>query len=227
LTTNRTDSRLSFARIREALPLEELDLVAIQRESFDWLIDAGLGEVLDEVSPIEDSQGRMALRFVEHRLEEPKTTWQECKQKDLTFSRPLFVTAEFQNKDDGTIKAQTVFMGDFPVMTDRGTFVINGTERVVVSQLVRSPGVYFDRSIDKTTGRDLYACKIIPARGAWLEFEVDKRDLVAVRVDRKRKQPVSVFYRALKAFVRDPEPGRYVLAPDEVLRTEVDDAEIL
>jgi DNA-directed RNA polymerase subunit beta len=227
LTTNRTDSRLSFARIREALPLEDLDLVAIQRDSFDWLIDAGIGEVLAEVSPIEDSQGRMALRFVEHRLEDPKQSWQECKEKDLTYSRPLFVTAEFQNKDNGTIKAQTVFMGDFPVMTDRGTFVINGTERVVVSQLVRSPGVYFDRSIDKTTGRDLYACKIIPARGAWLEFEVDKRDLVAVRVDRKRKQPVSVFYRALKAFVRDPETGRYVLAPDDVLRAEVDDADIL
>jgi DNA-directed RNA polymerase subunit beta len=227
LTTNRTGSRLSFARIREALPIEELDLVAIQRDSFDWLIETGVREVLDEVSPIEDSQGRMALRFVEHRLEDPKHSWGECKEKDYTYSRPLFVTAEFQNKDDGTIKSQTVFLGDFPVMTERGTFVINGTERVVVSQLVRSPGVYFDRTQGKTTDRPLYSGRIIPARGAWLEFEVDKRDLVAVRVDRKRKQPVSVFYRALKAFVRDPETGRYVLAPDEVLRAEVDDAEIL
>jgi DNA-directed RNA polymerase subunit beta len=226
LTTNAA-KRLSFSKIREALPIEELDLVAIQRESFDWLFATGLGEVFDEISPIEDSQGRMALSFLDHRFEDPKQTPEECKEKDQTYSKPLFVTAEFLNKDDGTIKSQTVFMGDFPVMTDRGTFIVNGTERVVVSQLVRSPGVYFDRSVDKTTGRDLYACKVIPARGAWLEFEVDKRDLVAVRVDRKRKQPISVFYRALKAFEIDPETGRYRLAPEEVLKSPVDDQEIL
>ena len=225
--TSNAAKRLSFSTIREALPIEELDLVAIQRESFDWLFATGLGEVFDEISPIEDTQGRMALSFIDHRFEDSKHTAEECKEKDYTYSRPLFVTAEFLNKDDGTIKSQTVFMGDFPVMTDRGTFIVNGTERVVVSQLVRSPGVYFDRSVDKTTGRDLYGCKVIPARGAWLEFEVDKRDLVAVRVDRKRKQPISVFYRALKAFVYDEAEGRYVLAPDEVLRAEVDDQEIL
>ncbi|MEX0831063.1 MAG: DNA-directed RNA polymerase subunit beta, partial [Nitriliruptoraceae bacterium] len=219
--------RLSFAKIREALPIEELDLVAIQRDSFAWLIDEGLGEVFDEISPIEDSQGRMALSFLNHRFEDPKYSVEECKEKDYTYSAPLFVTAEFLNKDDGTIKSQTVFMGDFPMMSDRGTFVVNGTERVVVSQLVRSPGVYFDRSIDKTTGRDLYGCKVIPARGAWLEFEVDKRDLVAVRVDRKRKQPISVFYRALKAFQWNDVDKRYELAPSEVLHAEVDDDEIL
>ncbi|MDA3023146.1 MAG: DNA-directed RNA polymerase subunit beta [Actinomycetota bacterium] len=225
--TTKAAKRLSFSKIREALPIEELDLVAIQNESFEWLFATGLGEVFDEISPIEDTQGRMALSFIDHRFEDAKHTAEECKEKDYTYSRPLFVTAEFLNKDDGTIKSQTVFMGDFPVMTDRGTFIVNGTERVVVSQLVRSPGVYFDRSIDKTTGRDLYACKVIPARGAWLEFEVDKRDLVAVRVDRKRKQPISVFYRALKAFVYDEEAGRYVLAADEVLKAPVDDQEIL
>ncbi|MEX0705336.1 MAG: DNA-directed RNA polymerase subunit beta, partial [Nitriliruptoraceae bacterium] len=225
--TATVSERLSFAKIREALPLEELDLVAIQRDSFAWLIDEGLGEVFDEISPIEDSQGKMALSFLNHRFEDSKHSVEECKEKDLTYSAPLFVTAEFLNNEDGTIKQQTVFMGDFPVMSDRGTFVINGTERVVVSQLVRSPGVYFDRSIDKTTGRDVYGCKIIPARGAWLEFEVDKRDLVAVRVDRKRKQPVSVFYRALKAFAWNDELGRYELAEPSVLQTEVPDEEIL
>ena len=221
------DTRLSFAKIREALPIEELDLVSIQRDSFKWLLEDGLGEIFEEISPIEDSQSKMALSFLNHRFEDPKYSEDECRVKDYTFARPLFVTAEFLNKEDGTIKAQTVFMGDFPVMTSKGTFIINGTERVVVSQLVRSPGVYFDKSIDKTTGRDLYGCKVIPARGAWLEFEVDKRDRVAVRVDRKRKQPISVFYRALKAFTWDDEAGEYVLAETDVLRTPIEDEEIL
>ncbi len=226
-TAVNPSERLSFARIHEALPIEELDLVAIQSHSFDWLIDRGLGEIFDEISPIEDSQGKMALSFLDHRFEDPKYSVEECKEKDYTYAAPLFVTAEFLNKEDGTIKSQTVFMGDFPVMSDKGTFIVNGTERVVVSQLVRSPGVYFDASVDKTTGRDVYGCKVIPARGAWLEFEVDKRDLVAVRVDRKRKQPISVFYRALKAFEWNDELGVYELAPSEVLTTEVEDDEIL
>jgi DNA-directed RNA polymerase subunit beta len=227
LAGTAVNERLSFAKISEALPIEELDLVAIQRDSFDWLIDAGLGEIFEEISPIEDSQGKMALSFLNHRFEDPKYSVEECKEKDYNYAAPLFVTAEFLNKEDGTIKSQTVFMGDFPMMTDRGTFIVNGTERVVVSQLVRSPGVYYDSSIDKTTGRDVFGCKVIPARGAWLEFEVDKRDLVAVRVDRKRKQPISVFYRALKAFEWLPEEGRYDLAAPEVLNEPVDDQEIL
>jgi DNA-directed RNA polymerase subunit beta len=227
LAGTAVDQRLSFSKIREALPIEELDLVAIQRGSFEWLIDEGLGEIFDEISPIEDSQGKMALSFLNHRFEDPKYSPEECKEKDFNYAAPLFVTAEFLNKEDGTIKSQTVFMGDFPMMTDKGTFIVNGTERVVVSQLVRSPGVYFDASVDKTTGRDVYGCKVIPARGAWLEFEVDKRDLVAVRVDRKRKQPISVFYRAMKAFEFNAAEGRYELAPVEVLTTEVPDEEIL
>jgi DNA-directed RNA polymerase subunit beta len=226
-TAVNPSERFSFAKIHEALPVEELDLVAIQSGSFDWLIDQGLGEIFDEISPIEDSQGKMALSFLDHRFEDPKYSVEECKEKDYTYAAPLFVTAEFLNKEDGTIKSQTVFMGDFPVMTGKGTFIVNGTERVVVSQLVRSPGVYFDRSVDKTTGRDVFGCKTIPARGAWLEFEVDKRDLVAVRVDRKRKQPISVFYRALKAFVWNAEIAGYELAPSEVLTAEVPDEEIL
>jgi DNA-directed RNA polymerase subunit beta len=219
--------RRSFAKLREPLPLEELDLVAIQRESFRWLTERGLTEVFEEISPIEDFTGQMALSFSEHRFEEPKHSIEECKEKDLTYSAPLFVTAEFVNRATGEIKSQTVFMGDFPMMTGSGTFVINGTERIVVSQLVRSPGVYYDATIEKTTARPIYGCKIIPSRGAWLEFEIDKRDLAGVRVDRKRRQHLTVLYRALKGVVYDPAAGEYVLADEEILNAEVPDGEIL
>jgi DNA-directed RNA polymerase subunit beta len=209
--------RASFAKIRE--PLEVPNLLALQTASFDWLLGgedwqrrvqesiaagnteipqvSGLEEIFEEISPIEDIAGMMSLSFRDHRFEPPKWTVDQCREKDFTYAAPLFVTAEFTNNDTGEIKSQTVFMGDFPLMTDRGTFVINGTERVVVSQLVRSPGVYFDRSVDKTTDKDVFGAKLIPSRGAWLEFEIDKKDLVAVRVDRKRKQPVSVLLKAL------------------------------
>ena len=139
----------------------------------------------------------MSLSFREHRFEPPKYTIAECKERDITYAAPLFLTAEFTNNITGEIKSQTVFMGDFPLMTPRGTFVINGTERVVVSQLVRSPGVYFERTIEKTSDKDIFTTKIIPSRGAWLEFEVDKKDMVGVRIDRKRKQSVTVFLKAL------------------------------
>ncbi|MFY9586314.1 MAG: DNA-directed RNA polymerase subunit beta, partial [Actinomycetota bacterium] len=187
--------RLSFAKIPESLPLP--DLIAIQRESFDWLLADGLRETFAEISPIEDYQGVMKLYFKDHRFEDPKYNVEECHDKDMTYSAPLFVQAEFHNTATGEIKAQTVFMGDFPLMTNKGTFIINGTERVVVSQLVRSPGVYFARELDKTTDKELFSCKVIPGRGAWLEFEVDKRDLVGVRVDRKRRQNVTVLLKAL------------------------------
>jgi DNA-directed RNA polymerase subunit beta len=225
--TRQRAERLSFAKIHEPLPVEELDLVGIQSESFRWLTEKGLTEVFEEISPIEDFTGQMALSFSEHRFEEPKHSVEECKEKDMTYSAPLFVTAEFVNRTTGEIKSQTVFMGDFPMMTDGGTFVINGTERVVVSQLVRSPGVYFDQAVDKATGRDVFGCKIIPSRGAWLEFEVDKRNLAGVRVDRKRRQHISVLYRALKGIVFDPEQGEYTLADREILETPVPDEEIL
>ncbi|MFB9878288.1 DNA-directed RNA polymerase subunit beta, partial [Planobispora siamensis] len=209
--------RVSFARIQE--PLEVPDLLALQTESFDWLLgnekwkgrveaarqagrkdvpaQSGLEEIFEEISPIEDFSGTMSLSFRDHRFEPPKYSVDECKDKDMTYSAPMFVTAEFINNTTGEIKSQTVFMGDFPLMTGKGTFIINGTERVVVSQLVRSPGVYFDRSIDKTSDKDLYGCKVIPSRGAWLEFEIDKRDSVGVRIDRKRKQAVTVLLKAL------------------------------
>ncbi|MCC5576596.1 DNA-directed RNA polymerase subunit beta, partial [Microtetraspora sp. AC03309] len=209
--------RVSFARIQE--PLEVPDLLALQTESFDWLLgnekwkarveaarqagrkdvpaQSGLEEIFEEISPIEDFSGTMSLSFRDHRFEPPKYSVDECKDKDMTYSGPMFVTAEFINNTTGEIKSQTVFMGEFPLMTSKGTFIINGTERVVVSQLVRSPGVYFDRSVDKTTDKDLFGCKVIPSRGSWLEFEIDKRDSVGVRVDRKRKQPVTVLLKAL------------------------------
>ncbi|MDO5503283.1 MAG: DNA-directed RNA polymerase subunit beta [Actinomycetia bacterium] len=218
VTTARTASgRLSFAKIRE--PLEVPDLLALQTESFDWLLGnerwqervadaqaagrtdiperSGLEEIFEEISPIEDFTGSMSLSFRDHRFEEVKYSIDECKERDQTYSAPLFVTAEFMNTTTGEIKSQTVFMGDFPLMTERGTFIINGTERVVVSQLVRSPGVYFERSADKTSDKDVYTAKVIPSRGAWLEFEIDKRDMVGVRVDRKRKQPVTTLLKAL------------------------------
>jgi DNA-directed RNA polymerase subunit beta len=157
----------------------------------------GLEEVLAELSPIEDFSGSMSLSFSDPRFDEVKAPVDECKDKDMTYAAPLFVTAEFINNNTGEIKSQTVFMGDFPMMTEKGTFIINGTERVVVSQLVRSPGVYFDETIDKSTEKTLHSVKVIPGRGAWLEFDVDKRDTVGVRIDRKRRQPVTVLLKAL------------------------------
>jgi DNA-directed RNA polymerase subunit beta len=214
--TSTAPLRVSFAKIQE--PLEVPNLLALQTESFDWLLGndawrarveaaldsgqdvptkSGLEEIFEEISPIEDFSGSMSLTFRDHRFEPPKNSIDECKERDFTYAAPLFVTAEFTNNETGEIKSQTVFMGDFPLMTNKGTFVINGTERVVVSQLVRSPGVYFDTSIDKTSDKDLFSSKIIPSRGAWLEMEIDKRDMVGVRVDRKRKQSVTVLLKAL------------------------------
>ncbi|NKE56260.1 DNA-directed RNA polymerase subunit beta [Lentzea sp. PSKA42] len=204
--------RVSFAKIHE--PLSTPNLLDLQIQSFEWLtgdeawfqrrVDAGdetptggLEEVLNEISPIEDFSGSMSLSFSDPRFDEVKASTEECKDKDMTYAAPLFVTAEFTNHTTGEIKSQTVFMGDFPMMTNKGTFIINGTERVVVSQLVRSPGVYYDTAVDKTTDKDVFSVKIIPSRGAWLEFDVDKRDTVGVRIDRKRRQPVTVLLKAL------------------------------
>ena len=182
--------RISFAKIRE--PLEVPNLLALQVESFDWLLgnqawrdrlakadtargelpkQSGLEEIFEEISPIEDFQGSMSLSFRDHRFEPPKYSVEDCKERDMTYAAPLFVTAEFMNNETGEIKSQTVFMGDFPLMTPRGTFVINGTERVVVSQLVRSPGVYFERAIEKGSDKDVFTAKVIPSRGAWRSEE--------------------------------------------------------
>ncbi|KGF19531.1 DNA-directed RNA polymerase subunit beta [Pseudoglutamicibacter albus] len=209
--------RISFAKIHE--PLDVPDLLALQTESFDWLIGnerwqqrvakaeetgdtsvprvPGLAEIFEEISPIEDFQGTMSLSFSEPEFADPKYTIAEAKDRDATYSAPLYVRAEFMNNQTGEIKQQTVFMGDFPLMTDNATFIINGTERVVVSQLVRSPGAYFERTPDKTSDKDIYSARIIPSRGSWFELEIDKRDQVGVRLDRKRKQSVTVLLKAL------------------------------
>ncbi len=215
-------TRISFAKIDE--PLEVPQLLSLQTSSFDWLIGnenwqetvaarikagedvsekSGLTEIFEEISPIEDFSETMSLSFENPVFYDPKYTVDECKEKDFTYSAPLYVSAEFTNNDTGEIKGQTVFMGDFPLMTPKGTFVINGTERVVVSQLVRSPGVYFERTADKTSDKDIYTAKLIPSRGAWLEFEIDKRDMVGVRLDRKRKQNITVLLKALVAVAED------------------------
>jgi DNA-directed RNA polymerase subunit beta len=188
--------RFSFGKLREVLPLP--DLIAVQRDSFEWFLEEGVAEVLRDISPIEDFTGQLKLELADHVFDPPKHSEDECRERDMTFARPLFVTARFMNAGTGEIKEQTVFMGDFPMMTNRGTFIINGTERIVVSQLVRSPGVYFDVSPDKTSPeKDIVGAKMIPGRGAWLEFEVDKKNVVYVRIDRKRKQPVTVLLKAL------------------------------
>ena len=216
-TANQPRNRISFAKLRE--PLQAPNLLGLQVESFDWLLGndawkarveaakaegrtdvpdvSGLEEIFEEISPIEDLAQTMSLSFRDHRLERPNYSVEEAKTKDYTYSAPMYVTAEFMNYETGEIKGQTVFMGDFPLMTPRGTFIINGTERVVVSQLVRSPGVYFERVSDRSSDRDIFGAKIIPSRGAWLEFEIDKRDAVGVRIDRKRKQPVTHFLKAI------------------------------
>jgi DNA-directed RNA polymerase subunit beta len=217
IKNGRSASRLSFAKITDTLTVP--DLLALQTESFDWLVGnehwqkrveqakkegrqdlpsrTGLEEIFEEISPIENLDETMQLSFTNPYLEPEKYSIFECKERGKTYAAPLYVEAEFMNHVTGEIKTQTVFMGDFPLMTEKGTFIINGTERVVVSQLVRSPGVYFDREQEKTSDKDVYSARIIPSRGAWLEFEIDKRDAVGVRIDRKRKQSVTVFLKAL------------------------------
>ena len=189
------NSRLSFAKIPKVLDIP--DLLIVQKDSFKWFIEEGLKEILDEISPIEDFSGRFSLQFLNHFFEEPLKSLEECKITDSTYSQPLYVTAQFLDRETGQIKQQTVFLGDFPIMSDTGTFIINGTERVIVSQLVRSPGVYFSQEIDKTSDKEIFIGKMIPGRGAWLEFDTDKRDTVGVRVDRKRRQHITAFLRAL------------------------------
>jgi DNA-directed RNA polymerase subunit beta len=206
------NSRLSFAKIPKVLDIP--DLLIIQKESFKWFLEEGLNDILSEISPIEDFSGRFSLEFLEHFFEEPLKSLEECKITDSTYSQPLYVRAQFLDRETGQIKQQTVFLGDFPIMTDTGSFVINGTERVIVSQLVRSPGVYFSQEIDKTSDKEIFIGKMIPGRGAWLEFDTDKRDTIGVRVDRKRRQHITAFLRALYAV--DPSQwGKYKIETKE------------
>ena len=191
-----SSGRISYARIDEKLPIP--NLIELQLNSFAWFVDKGLRELFDEISPIKDFTGKvMELQFLDYEFGPPKYNELECRTKDLTFSRPLYVNVELLIKETGEIQRQRVYMGDFPTMTDQGTFVINGAERVVVSQLVRSPGVYYSESEDPTTGRMLFSAKVIPNRGAWLEFETNNKDQLWVKVDRKRKLAATTLLRAV------------------------------
>ena len=189
------NTRMSFGKINEVLEMP--NLIEVQKNSYQWFLDEGLKEVFEDVSPITDYNGNLELEFIDYRLEDtPKYTVMECKERDATYSAALRVTTRLFNKETGEIKEQEIFMGDFPLMTEAGTFIINGAERVIVSQLVRSPGVYYDYTRDKT-GKKLYTTTVIPNRGAWLEYETDSSDVFNVRIDKNRKIPVTVFIRAL------------------------------
>src|SRR5688572_23276464 len=197
--SNRTavaSARTRYARIPEVLPIP--NLIELQLDSFKWFIEKGLRELFDEISPIKDFTGKvMELQFLDYEFGDPKYSEEECRTKDLTFSRPLYVQVELTIKETGEIQRQRVYMGDYPWMTDQGTFVINGAERVVVSQLVRSPGVYYSEVEDPASGRMLYSAKVIPNRGAWLEFETNNKDQLWVKVDRKRKIAATTLLRAV------------------------------
>ncbi|MBR7089707.1 MAG: DNA-directed RNA polymerase subunit beta, partial [Lachnospiraceae bacterium] len=188
--------RMSYARRGEVLEMP--NLIEVQTNSYKWFLEEGLQEAFDDISPIEDFAGALSLEFVGYKLkrEEAKYTIEECKERDTTYSAPLFVTVRLHSNEDKNIQEYEIFMGDLPLMTDTGTFVINGAERVIVSQLVRSPGMYYGLSNDKV-GKELFSCQVIPNRGAWLEYETDANDIFYVRVDRTRKVPVTVLLRAL------------------------------
>ena len=187
--------RYNFGKIPKVMEIPHL--LDIQRKSFEWFLDEGAGEALRDISPIEDFTGTMSLEFESFIFGDVNASADECKMQDRTYSAPLKVLAVFINKETGEKKEQEVFMGDFPVMTDKGTFIINGTERIVVSQLVRSPGVYFDSDIDKKTEKDIYLCKVIPTRGSWIEMETDKKNIAYIRIDRRRKFLLSIFLKAV------------------------------
>lgn len=208
--------RMSYSRVDEVLELP--DLIEVQRSSYEWFLEEGLREVFDDISPIQDYTGNLILEFVDYYLdEEPKYTEDEARERDANFSAPLKVKVRLINKETGEVKEQEVFMGDFPLMTQKGTFIINGAERVVVSQLVRSPGVYYSSEIDKT-GKSLYSATVIPNRGAWLEYEADSNDVVYVRIDRTRKLPITTLLRAF-GFQNDAEIKELLGETEHVLRT--------
>lgn len=186
---------MSFGKIEEVMEMP--NLIEVQKNSYKWFLDTGLKEVFRDIAEITDYTGNWVLTFIDYRIDEKtKHTVQECKERDATYAAPMRVTVRLLNKETGAIKESEVFMGEFPIMTDSGTFVINGAERVIVSQLVRSPGVYFDMTHDKT-GIELFSSTINPNRGAWLEYETDINDVYYVRIDKNRKIFITTFIRAL------------------------------
>jgi DNA-directed RNA polymerase subunit beta len=212
-------TRMSYSEIEEVLDIP--NLIEIQQSSYDWFLDEALKEIFQEISPIQDFTGNLVLEFIDYRLEKesPKYSVDECKERDVTYAAPLKVKVRLINKETGEVKEQEVFMGDFPLMTDKGTFIINGAERVIVSQLVRSPGVYYSEEIDKT-GKNLFSSTVIPNRGAWLEMETDSNDIIYVRVDRTRKVPATTLLRALN-FSSDAEIIE-LMGDNEMIRKTLD-----
>ena len=211
-----TNERYSFSKINEVLDMP--NLIEVQKSSYKWFVEQGLKEVFDEMQPIRDYSNNLELTFLGYRFDEqPKYTILECKERDATYAAPLRVTARLLNKETGEIKESEVFMGDFPLMTPSGTFVINGAERVIVSQLVRSPGAYFDVVVDKS-GRKLFSSTIIPIRGAWLEYETDQNEIIYVRIDKNRKLPLTTFIRAL-GIGKDEEIKEYFGESERLLAT--------
>ena len=190
--------RMTFSKINEVAEMP--NLIQIQTDSYKWFVEEGLREVFEDVSPIKEYSDNLVLEFIDYSLSDPpKYGQEECKERDVTYAAPLKVKVRLINKENGEIKEvkdQEVFMGDFPLMTEKGTFIYNGAERVVVTQLVRSPGPYYEKEIDKS-GRYLFSTQVIPNRGAWLEYETDSNEIISVRVDRTRKQPVTTLLRAL------------------------------
>ncbi|RME43005.1 MAG: DNA-directed RNA polymerase subunit beta, partial [Caldilineae bacterium] len=184
-----------YSRIPDVIELPKL--IEVQIKAYRWFREEGLKELFDEISPIVSFNKNLELHFLDYRFDDPKYTEQECRERDITYASPLWVKVRLVNRETGEISEQEVFMGDFPMMTRTGTFVVNGAERVVVSQLIRSPGAYFSVVEDRSTGRALAAAKLIPNRGAWLEFETSRRDVISVKVDRKRKLPVTILLRAI------------------------------
>ena len=221
------NTRKSFAKINEVLEIP--NLIEVQKNSYKWFLEEGLKEVFRDVSTITDYNGTLELNFVDYRFDDsPKYSVAECKERDVTYATPLRVTARLNNTETGEIKESEVFMGDFPMMTDSGTFVINGAERVIVSQLVRSPGVYYSFDKDKT-GKDLFKSTVIPNRGAWLEYEMDSNDVVYVRIDKNRKIPLTTFIRALgfgtneeieEVFGTDERINQTILQKDQTANRE-------
>ena len=187
--------RKSFSKTRTTLEIP--NLIEIQTKSYKWFLDEGLMEVLRDVSPIVDYSGNLSIEFISYSLDsKPKYPVEECKERDVNYAAPLKVNVRLTNKLTGEVKQTDIYMGDFPLMTDNGTFVINGAERVIVSQIIRSPGIYYESDIDKT-GKKTYAATVIPYRGAWLEYEIDSNGVMNVRIDKNRKLPVTMLIRAL------------------------------
>ena len=208
-------ARINFGKIPPAMELP--NLISVQKQSFERFCGEGLREAFRESSPIRSQNHVLEVTFGEHQFGDPAHSVEECREKDMTYQAPLLTEVRLTNRETGEIKEQLVFMGDFPMMTEQGTFIINGTERIVVSQLVRSPGVYYSKEMDG--GKQVYKAQIIPARGAWLEFEVDKRDQLVVSIDRKRKQSATTFLRALGIAVTNDEIIELLGDSDVVKRT--------